>query len=284
MFSKYIKITALLLALLMLTACAAPTNDTPPTPTPALVTVESCTSEVPVESPAETPAPWLDYAINSPEMAEETVRAELAKMQELGLLAEQLYIAESPADFVEFFDDELFLSRTGRPIWAVRWYCDSWYENNWQGDSRYGVSANLDAQSGKLLYVSIEAAADKDAEVVYTAPVEVEIYDEQSGETKLVEEEWLYHENFSDIFDVDMSTNTFCDLLNEYWGFNGWTLGGGGALNLQVPLTDLTAGTTGYYYVAFSFDGDEEGKHMYVQLNEFPGRVCLMFGTDHAVG
>ena len=280
MRSKYINIFALLLALLMLSACAGPEAEAVPAAPAEEVTVESCTSE----APEEAFAAWDGYAINSPEMAQETVRAEIKKMQELGLLTEELYIAYSPADFVEFFDDELYLSRTDRPVWAVRWYCDSWYENNWQGDSRYGVSANLDAQSGKLLYVSIEAAADKDAEVVYTAPVEVEVYDEQSGETKLVQEEWLYHENFSDIFDVEMSTNTFCDLLNEYWGFNGWTLGGGGALNLQVPLIDLTAGTTGYYYVAFTFDGDEEGKHMYVQLNEFPGRVCLMFGTNHAVG
>ena len=280
MRSKYINIFVLLLALLMLSACAGPETESVPVVPAEEVTVESCTSEVPEEANAA----WAGYAINSPEMAQETVRAEIEKMQELGLLVDKLYIADSPADFVEFFEDELYLSRTGRPIWSVRWYCDSWYENNWQGDSRYGVSANLDAQSGKLLYVSIEAAADKDAEVVYTVPTDVEVYDEQSGETKLVEEEWLYHENFSDIFDVEMSTNTFCDLLNEYWGFNGWTLGGGGALNLQVPLIDLTAGTSGYYYVAFSFDGDEEGKHMYVQLNEFPGRVCLMFGTDHAVG
>ena len=280
MHIKYAKIFVLLLALLMLTACAGPVNDTPPTPTPALVTEESCTSEV----PEETSDTLEGYAINSPEMAQETVRAEIKKMQELGLLADELYIVDSPADFVDFLSDEIFLSRTDRPIWAVRWYCDSWYENKWQGESRYGISANLDAQSGKIMMLSIEAAADENDPVVYTAPVEVEIYDEQSDETRWVEEEWLYHENFGDIFDVEMSTNTFCDLLNEYWGFDGWTLGGGGALNLEVPLIDLTAGSTGYYYVAFTFDGDEEGKHMYVQLNEFPGRVCLLFGTDHAKG
>ena len=33
-----------------------------------------------------------------------------------------------------------------------------------------------------------------------------------------------------------------------------------------------------------TFEGDEPGEHMYVQLVEFPGRVCLMFGTDHAHG
>ena len=43
MHIKYAKIFVMLLALLMLTACAGPVNDTPPTPTPALGTEESCT-------------------------------------------------------------------------------------------------------------------------------------------------------------------------------------------------------------------------------------------------
>ena len=283
MFSKYIRITAMLLCLCLLTACAGPVEG-PAAAAPAEKEAEqSAAAEVAAEpEPDPTAEPWAGYAINSPEMAEETVRAEIAKMQELGILSDKLYISEGPADAVYFFTEPEFLDRTDRPCYGVRWYCDSWYGNNWEGEDRYSVSANLDAQSGKIMYISIEAAADENAEVVYTVP-QTE-YDPETGKSIETGEDWLYHENFSDIFDVEMSTNTFCDLLNEYWGFDGWSLGGGGALNLEVPLIDLTAGTTGYYYVAFSFEGDEEGKHMYVQLNEFPGRVNLMFGTSHAVG
>lgn len=274
---KYLKIFAMLLALCLLSACAGPAGES----AVEEVTVESCTSEAPVETEEAARQPWADYTINSPEMAEETVRAEIARMQELGLLSQELYISEGPADHVSFLDEPDFLDRTDRPVFAVRWYCDSFYGNNWEGENRYSISANLDADTGKLMFVSIEAAADEDAEVAYTMP-KME-YDE-NGNPIESEELWLYHENFSDIFDVEMSTNTFCDLLNEYWGFEGWTLGGGGALNLQVPLIDLTAGTTGYYHVAFTFEGDEPGKHMYIQLQEFPGRVCLVFGTDYPRG
>ena len=277
MLVKYTKIMAALLCLCMLTACAGPVEE-PAAAAPA----EAVEASPAPETPAPTEEPWLDYAINSPQLAEETVRAEIKKMQELGLISDELYISDEPADAVYFFDQPEFLDRSDRPVFAVRFYCDSWYGNNWEGKDRYSVSANLDAQSGKITFINIEAAADEKAEVVYTVP-QTE-YDPETGESVETGEIWLYHENFSDIFDVEMSTNTFCDLLCEYWGFESWTLGGGGALDLEIPLIDLTAGTTGYYYVAFTFEGDEEGKHMYVQLNEFPGRVNLMFGTDHAHG
>ena len=273
MMKKYMKIFAMLLALCLLSACAGPADE-PSAAAPAV--------EVAEETLAPSAEPWADYAVNSPGMAEEIVRAEIARMQELGILSEELYISDSPANAGYFFTEPEFLDRTDRPCYAVRWYCDSWYGNNWEGENRYSISANLDAESGKIMFISIETAADEDAEVVYTKP-RIE-YDPETGKDVDTGEDWLYHENFSDIFDVEMSTNKFCDLLNEYWGFEGWTLGGGGALNLEVPLVDLTAGTTGYYYVAFTFEGDEPGKHMYVQLVEFPGRVCLMFGTDHAHG
>lgn len=279
MSSKYIKTVSVLLALCLLTACAGPA-DKPAVTAPA-EQAEEVTPAVEV-TPEPTPEPWLDYAINSPELAEETVRAEIKKMQDLGILSDELYIKDGPADRVLFFNEPEFLERSDRPYFAVRWYLDSWYGNNWEGENRYSINANLDAMSGKIMYINIEAAADENAEVSYTVP---NIYfDSETGEDVDTGEEWLYHENFSDIFDVDMSTNTFCDLLCRYWEFESWTLGGGGALNLAVPLIDLTAGTTGYYYVAFTFEGDEPGKHMYVQLNEFPGRVNLMFGTNHAVG
>lgn len=280
---KYIKIIAALLCICMLSACAG--ADKQAAAPVEQLTEESCTAETPeTEAPKATEEPWLNYAVNSPELAEKLARAEIKKMQELGLLSEELYIKDGPADYVEFFCEPEFMDRTDRPFFAVRWYLDSWYGNNWEGENRYTIVSNLDAQSGKIMFISIEAAADEDAEVKYEIPVENGYFNEETGEMEKKEEIWLYHENFSDIFDVEMSTNAFCDLLCEYWGFESWTLGGGGALNLAIPLKELTAGTTGYYYVAFTFEGDEPGKHMYVQLNEFPGRVNLMFGTDHAHG
>lgn len=283
MFSRYVRILSALLCLCLLTACAAPADKA----AEEEAVVESCTTEVPIEptpepTPEPSPEPWLGYAINSPEMAEETVRAEIKKMQELGLLSEKLSVKDGPADKIIFFDQPEYLDRADRPYFAVRWYLDSWYGNDWAGENRYYINAHLDVQSGKIMYMSIEAAGAKDSEVAYEMPA-LE-FDEESGENVETEEKWLYHENFYDIFEESMSIADFCDLLNEYWEFEGWSLAGGGALNTRDLLLTVSGGRTGGRYVVFSFEGDEEGKHMYVELAEFPGRVCLMFGTDHSHG
>ncbi len=279
MFSKYIRIFALLLALCLLTGCAAPAAEPAQSEAAAEVTVESCTSEVPAEP--ESPA---EYAIKDEAMAVEAARAEIRKMQELGLLSESLSIKAGEPDHVSFFDEPDFLDREGCPFYAVRWYGDSWYGNDWQGENRYSVAVSVDANTGKLMMVNIEASADENAEVKYEIPTELTFVDPATGKEEQREETWLYHENFYDLFDEDMTLNAFCDLLGEYWGFDGWTLGGGGALDTDIPLRDITGGSSSNYHVAIDFEGDTEGELMYIQLSEFPGRVCLVFGTDHLKG
>ena len=285
---KHIKIIAMLMALCLLAGCAA-AGEVAKEPQPAapaeIVTEESCTSELPEPEhiPEPTPEPWPEgYYIDSAEMAEQVAREELLKMQEIGLLVEKFYVVDRTADYIRFFTEEEFVESFGMPFIAVRWYCDSWYGNNWEGDNLYSIVANMDPNTGKLVYVSIEAAADENAPVVYEIPMTE--YDPESGEEKETGEIWLYHQNFYDIFPEGMSLAGFCDKLNEYWGFGGWKLGGGGALNTGAPLEEITNGTTGNRYVVFEFEGNEYCKYMYVQIHEFPGRVCLNFGAEHSVG
>ena len=282
MFNRYIRIIAMLLCLCLLSACAAPAEK------PAEATEESCTvEEAPVETLAPTPEPtpeptfepWLDYAVNSPQLAEQIAREEIEKMKEMGLLSKAVTIEDGPAEFVRFFNEPEALYRTDRPYFAVRWYLDSWYGNNWEGEDRYSVIVDVDAQSGKLMLVTIEAAATEDAEVVFDTSAQM--YNEENPQANEV---WLYHENFYDIFEESMSIAGFCDLLNEYWEFDGWSLAGGGALNTNDLLLTVSGGHSASRYVVFTFDGDEAGKHMYVSIAEFPGRVCLCFGPSYPKG
>ncbi len=275
MFSKPVNILTMLLALCLLTGCTAPAAEPADTAAAEEVTAESPTFEAPTAA---------EYAIADAEMAVEAARAEIKKMQELGLLSDKLSIKAGDPDHVSFFDEPDFLDREGCPFYAVRWYGDSWYGNDWQGENRYSVAVSVDANTGKLMMVNIEASADENAEVKYEIPTELTFVDPETGEEEQREETWLYHENFYDLFDEDMTLNTFCDLLGEYWGFEGWTLGGGGALDMDIPLRDISGGTSSNYHVAIDFEGDTEGELMYIQLSEFPGRVCLVFGTDHLKG
>ena len=56
------------------------------------------------------------------------------------------------------------------------------------------------------------------------------------------------------------------------------------AVDGETLLRDLSGDTRVNYYLTVFFDGDQEGAPMYVQLSQFPGRVCMMVGTNHAVG
>ena len=285
MYSKYIKLIAMLMALCLLTACGAPANEAAvPAPTEESITEESSVSEVP-ELPAPTEEPWPEgYYIESPEMAEEVARAELQKMQELGILSEKFYVSADAPDYVKFFYEEQWLDNYGIPFVSVRWHGDSWYGNDWAGDDLYSVVVDIDPDSGRIFYASIEAAGDKDAQVKYEIPVENGYYNEETEEMEYRDEVWLYHQNYYDIFPEGTSLAILCDRLNEYWGYGGWKLGGGGALNLNAPLEEITNGTTGNRYVVFEFDGNQYGNFMYVQIHEFPGRVNLIFGAGYAKG
>ena len=284
---KHIKIIAMLLALCLLAGCAAAEKAVEEPESTAIAEPASEESSAQLPEPEHIPEPtpelWPEgYYIDSPKMAEQVARDQLLKMQELGLLSEKFYIVDRAPDFVRFFTEEDFIASFGRPYVVVRWYCDSWYGNNWEGDMAYSVSVNMDPDNGKLVYISIEAAADENSPVVYEVPMTE--YDPESGEDTETGEVWLYHQNFYDIFPEGTSLASFCDLLNEYWGFGGWKLGGGGALNTGAPLEEITNGTSGNRYVVFEFEGNEYSNFMYVQIHEFPGRVCLNFGTGHSVG
>lgn len=283
MFSKYIKLTAMLLALCMLTACAGPV-DGPAAAAPAeIIAEESGTAENPEAAPAPTEEPWPEgYYIESALMAEQTARAELEKMKALHIFADKFFVTEAAPDYVKFFAEAPIVEEGERPFIAVRWYGNSAYFNNWEGDNPYSIVVNMDPDTGKIFNMSIEAAADKDAPVVFELPMMD--YNEETGEEVESGEVWLYHQNFHDLYPQDMSLAGFCDLLNEYWGFDGWSLGGGGALNVNAPLEEISAGTSGSRYVVIDFEGNEYSEYMYVQLVEFPGRVCLNVGTEHSNG
>lgn len=280
---KYMKLLAMLMALFMLSACGAPAEEAA---APAEeVTVESCTSEVPVETEEPAAEPWADYAISSPEMAEETVRSELVKLQELGIVSDEIDFEGIAPDFVDFFDD----TWEDGPHWSVRWYGGRSYLNDWEGGNKYSLNVNLEPTSGKINYFSIEACADEDDEVSREEKLLLD-YDPASGEDKETEVTWLYYENYDDIVAGDMSIDEFCTRLAEYWGCDGYTLCATEDYdyNIQAPdgsrlLTDIS-NIDMNYYMTVEFEQDGEAKPCYIQMGQFPARVFLNVGISHTKG
>jgi len=278
---KYMKLLAMLMALCMLSACAGPAGES----AAEEVTVESCTSEAPVETEEPAAEPWADYAINSPEMAEETVRAEIVKLQELGIVSDEIDFEGIAPDFVDFFDD----TWEDGPHWSVRWYGGRSYLNDWEGGNKYSLNVNLEPTSGKINYFSIEACADKDDEVSEELVVQLD-YDPETGEDKETEVTWLYYENYDDIVAGDMSIDEFCTRLAEYWGYDSYTLCATEdyGYNIQAPdgsrlLTDISDIDMNYY-MTVEFEQDGEVKPCYIQMGQFPARVFLNVGNSHTKG
>ena len=277
---KYMKLLAMLMALCMLSACAGPAGES----AVEEVTAESSAGAAPEELSRVDEA-WADYAINSPEMAEETARTELAGLQELGIVSGEIDFEGIAPDFVDFFDD----TWEDGPHWSVRWYGGRSYLNDWEGGNKYSLNVNIDPNTGVIDYFSIEACADEDDEVSREEKLLLD-YDPASGEDKETEVTWLYYENYDDIVAGDMSIDEFCTQLAEYWGCDSYTLCATEdyGYNIQAPdgsrlLTDIS-NIDMNYYMTVEFEQNGEAKPCYIQMGQFPARVFLNVGNSHTKG
>lgn len=229
--------------------------------------------------------------INSPEQAEKVARTELKKMQDMGILSEKFTVEGMPAEraleLPVFEGEDYFFGR----IWPHR-YSVQWYSGTPEGNP-YTVITQVDTAEGKIMAVTIEAAASEDA-VPYKVLEDQYVpvgYDEEKQEPIMDTVDYEYFDNYEDIIPEGITVDELCSRLNEYWGFEGYTIvdtvddfydfedvatPSGESLVRDLPQDD--------YYLSVLFEGDQQGVPRYIQTAEFPGRVCVIIGTNHAVG
>lgn len=226
----------------------------------------------------------VNSIINSAEAAEKVARQEFKRMQELGLFSKDITVIDEPADFT--MESE---PMDGGEYWFDRLFTHSWYVR-WHSDESnpYFVNLKVDTASGRIVDLALEAEADEDDVPVREMELEVPI--DEDGNTQM--QTLYYYDNFDDLIDPDITIDQYCSLLAEYWGFEGYTLGDTveemyydldvKAPSGDTPLADISK--IDNYYLTVYFDGDQEGAPMYVQLVSFPSHVCILTGTNHAVG
>ena len=220
--------------------------------------------------------------VNGPKAAEKVALEELQKWKEMGIISEELNVSGEATRVVEIKE------RTGSEYWYGRLFTHS-YDVRWYGnDSKYFVNLGVDTITGKIKSATFEARADDTDEVVREIPA---LVDPTLPEEERGPEVYYFYQNYDDIFPADLTVDECCTMLAEYWGFTGyrladtvdeayynahWSAVEGGSLLKDMP--------TDNYYLTVFFEGDQEGVPMYLQLDQFPGRVCFTLGTGHLIG
>ena len=223
----------------------------------------------------------VNAAVATPEAAERVAREQLEEWKTMGLLSPDVVFDGPADDIVELQEQDggdYWYGRIFRHRYDVRWYFD------WEGSPKYGCSLAVDTLSGKIMMASFYAVPDENEPCVRTGTME----SKDGSEVSL-----FYYDNFDDILPEDLTVVRFCSLLAEYWGFSGYRLGDtednyyhsrraapdGSTLLIDLPRSNGTGA-----YLTIFFDGDPDGAPMYLELNQFPGHVCVNLGTNHAVG
>lgn len=216
----------------------------------------------------------VDRLVYSPQRAVEIARRELEKMQEIGLLSEELFIENEPDNILEFQPGMVTHADGTTSSWSKE------VEHHYSVRSRADKSSvmfNVDVKDGVVRSFSIEASGDESDNRV------------DDREFELNGKMYYYYDNYDDIFREDITINEFCAKLSEYWGFGDFKLE---KMVDQIYYEECTLPTgdealsslccENYLYV--SFEGDKRGEQMCIGLIHFPGRICLNVDRDHLKG
>jgi len=231
--------------------------------------------------------------INSPEQAEKVARQELEKMQDLGILSEKFTVDGIPAERVielpVFEGEDYFFGRIWPHRYSVQWYKDA----DAGGENPYTVITQVDTAEGKIMAVTVEALAGED-EVPYRVLEDQYVpvgYDEQKQEPIMDTVDYEYYKNYDDIIPEGITVAELCSRLNDYWGFEGYSIVDSvdefyGFEDVETPRGDSLVAELPQdnYYLSVLFEGDQQGVPRYIQTAEFPGYVAVIIGTNHAVG
>ena len=238
-----------------------------------------------------------DERIKTKDEATEAAKREIEVWKEMGLLSPEVSLEGEPDDIVEIEP------RTGNDYWYGREFSHA-YEVRWWMASRigtelevpaYGCNLRIDAETGKIIQADIEAIAAAEDVPVSEKTLEMETRDPSDPTKTVIETKTLYfYDNYDDIFPADMTVESFCTLLAEYWEFSGFTLGKTvdeayfdepvDPVEPSSLLKDMPTDTAVNYYLTVFFEGDQEGAPVYIYLQQYPGYVMLSAGVTHAVG
>lgn len=200
----------------------------------------------------------------------ENAKAELEKLKEAGIIAEDVKFDQDDVQYLAFEDAKVLGDEFGARELDSTYYIMA-------TSDKYCITLRIDKETGKVLFLNVQAGADENA-----VPVKEE--ENASGEP------WKYYDNYEDVICDGLNVEKMCNALSEYWGFGKWhtedTFDEMYNMEMKAPdnntlIKDLPNDN---YYMTVYFDGDQENVPMFIQTAQFPGSVCVLFGAGHLVG
>ena len=225
----------------------------------------------------EAPAPVEESAMPEDSLTEEqeaaltAAQAALDELYELGLLSTHHHLDLSPHDHAEITEPNKKATSFNDRILPPCYYVNcSTEEGNW-------IVIYVSIDSGKALACSISTRPQEGDAQLDKDPIDM-------GNGKL-----YYYDSFSRVMREDMTLEEYCTLLNDYWGFDGYTISGTKyadyGYDTQPPAGDtLMKELMDQPFVTLYFAGDQEGMPMFLESHYFPGHTQFSFGFAHAVG
>ena len=210
--------------------------------------------------------------VSSPEQAWKITQQEIQKIKDMGILSQEVQIGSKAERIIELPEEK------GSDYYFGRLFKRSYAVAAHDGDRKYYFHLSIDMETGKIIRLSVEATADEN-----DVPV---------GESEWDGEKTYIYANYDDIVPADLTVDELCALLEEYWGFTGYTLSGtkdgNYGYDTSVPSGDMLVSELGDApYLTVYFDGDQNGVPMFIELGSYasnPGRVYMLIGTNHTVG
>lgn len=251
----------LLCVALLLSACGASPAQTAPSAVPATE------APAPVEASA---APEVTLT-EEQEAALAAAQAALDELYDLGLLSTHHHLNPVKASYIGVTEPDqkatTFNDRILPPCYQVS--CGT-EEENW-------ISIYVSLDSGKALACSIATRPQEGDAQLDKEPIDMD-------GRKL-----YFYDNFERVMREDMTLDDYCALLNDYWGFDGYTISGTQYADYGYD-TQPPAGYTlmkelmDQPFVTLYFEGDQEGMPMFLEGSYFPGDTHFTFGFFHMVG
>lgn len=241
----------------LLSACGSSSGQaqSAATATPTAVEVTDTAPESPLSDYEEAPFAGAQAALD--------------ELYDLGLLSTHHCLDPEQVSSIRKTGEET-ISLTDRLLPPCYYVNCATVDGNW-------ITIYVDIDSGKALSCNVSICPQEGDPQLDKEPVDM-----GSGDIS-------YYDSFSRIMRDDMTLEDYCKLLNDYWGFDGYTISGTQyadyGYDTEPPAGDtLIRDLMDQPFVTLYFEGDQEGIPMFLEGHFFPGLSHFSFGFGHAVG